>query len=52
MVGAFLAIACAIYGLDRFQPQPQAGRYWFRIPIVGTAGATACLGAAGLPYLL
>jgi hypothetical protein len=29
-----------------------AVRYWFRIPIVGTALATACLTAAWLIYLL
>jgi hypothetical protein len=36
MVGAFLGIAGAIYGF----------------PILGTAAATACLGAAWLLYLL
>jgi hypothetical protein len=29
-----------------------AVQYWFRIPILGTAAATACLGAAWLLYLL
>jgi len=29
-----------------------AAQYWFRIPILGTAAATACLGAAWLLYLL
>jgi hypothetical protein len=29
-----------------------AAQYWFRIPILGTAIATACLGAAWLIYLL
>jgi hypothetical protein len=29
-----------------------AAQYWFRIPILGTAAATACLGAAWLIYLL
>jgi len=29
-----------------------AAQYWFRIPILGTAVATACLGAAWLIYLL
>jgi hypothetical protein len=29
-----------------------ASQYWFRVPILGTAIATACLGAAWLLYLL
>jgi hypothetical protein len=29
-----------------------AAQYWFRIPILGTAIATACLAAAWLLYLL
>ena len=29
-----------------------ASQYWFRIPILGTATATGCLGAAWLIYLL
>jgi hypothetical protein len=29
-----------------------ATQYWFRIPVLGTAAATACLGAAWLLYLL
>jgi hypothetical protein len=29
-----------------------AAQYWFRIPILGTAMATACLGGAWLLYLL
>lgn len=42
-----LALACvsALYLL-------LAAQYWFRIPIVGTAIATACLGAGWLLYLL
>ena len=40
-----LAAVSAIYLL-------LAAQYWFRIPILGTAIATACLGAAWLLYLL
>jgi hypothetical protein len=29
-----------------------AAQYWFRIPIIGTAVATACLTGAWLLYLL
>jgi len=37
-------------GLDRLQLL--AAQHWFPIPILGTAAATACLGAAWLLYLL
>jgi len=40
-----LAAVSALYLL-------MAVQYWFRIPIVGTAIATGCLGAAWLLYLL
>ena len=40
-----LAAISAVYPL-------LAAQYWFRIPILGTAAATACLGAAWLIYLL
>jgi hypothetical protein len=45
--GVLLAMACvsAVYLLLAVQ-------YWFRIPILGTAIATACLGGAWLLYLL
>ena len=40
-----LAAVSALYLL-------MAAQYWFRIPILGTAMATACLSAAWLLYLL
>jgi len=40
-----LAAVSALYLL-------MATQYWFRIPILGTAIATACLTAAWLLYLL
>jgi hypothetical protein len=40
-----LAAVSALYLL-------MAAQYWFRVPILGTAIATACLAAAWLLYLL
>ena len=59
----FIVVAC--FGIFAFSPWAlfalaavsslyllMATQYWFRIPILGTAIATACLSAAWLLYLL